>query len=195
MWIPAARTRRSNVTARRHFSWKTTRAGNRALRPPRRVVRPGDRQIQRGAQQPGAHAGPERDGDGDLAIGHLAQRAAVLPRHPDRVRALFGETGLVEDQHAAPFGHHGPQAPPHRLGVPGRVGDEVLEGLIGRRLGHPGQHRLHRLATAVAEEPVDVLPQRHQLRAMAKADLELIQPPGQSSQQRPRRVVEHSPRA
>ena len=40
-------------------------------------------------------------------------------------------------------------------------------------------------------KPVDILAQRHVLRAMAEAVLELIQPPRQSSQQRPRVPIEH----
>ena len=55
------------------------------------------RQIQLGADQPRAHACPQRGRDGDLAIPNLAERAGVLPRHADRMRALFGEAGIVED--------------------------------------------------------------------------------------------------
>jgi len=58
--------------------------------------------------------------------------------------------------------------------------DEVLEGLIGDRLGHPRQHRLHRLALAVAEDALDVGPKSHQLRAMTKAALELLEPAHES---------------
>src|SRR2546430_10724920 len=99
---------------------------------------------------------PQRDGRRDLAIRDLAERATVLPNRADRVWALFRKTGAVEDQDAAAFRNHRAQSPPHLRGVPGRVRDEMLEGLIGDRLGHPRQHRLHRLALAVAEDPLDV---------------------------------------
>ena len=73
----------------------------------------------------------------------------------------------------------------------GRMRDEMLKGLIGDRLGDARQHRLHRLALAVAEDPLDVGPQRQQLRAMAEAALELLEPADQSLNARRRRVVDH----
>ena len=88
-------------------------------------------------------------------------------------------------------GRHRPQSPPHDLGLPRRMRDEVLEGLIRRRLADPRQHRRHRLARAVAQQAVDVLPQRHVLRPMTEAVLELIQPARQATQQRPRVPIEH----
>jgi hypothetical protein len=50
------------------------------------------------------------------------------------MRARLGETRFVEDQNARALWQRRPQAPPHHLGVPRRVRDEVLEGLIGGRL-------------------------------------------------------------
>ena len=88
-------------------------------------------------------------------------------------------------------GSHRPQPAPHDLGVPRRMRDEVLKRLIRRRLADAREHRRHRLARAVAQQPVDVLAQRHVLRAMTEAVLELIQPPRQPSQQRPRVPIEH----
>jgi hypothetical protein len=70
------------------------------------------------------------------------------------------------------------------------VGDEVLEGLIGDRLGDPRQHRLHRLALAVAEHALHVRPQGQQLRAMTEAALELLQPTDQSLHARRRSVID-----
>jgi hypothetical protein len=66
----------------------------------------------------------------------------------------------------------------------------VLEGLVRGGLADPGQHRGHRLASAVAQQPVDVLAQRHVLGAMTEAVLELIQPARQSAQHRPRLLIE-----
>jgi hypothetical protein len=65
-----------------------------------------------------------------LAIRDLAQRATVLARDADRMRALFGKTGPVDDQHAAALGQHLEQPSPDPVGVPGRVRDEMLKGLV-----------------------------------------------------------------
>jgi hypothetical protein len=70
------------------------------------------------------------------------------------------------------------------------VRDEVLEGLVGDRLGDPRQHRLHRLPLAVAEHAVHVRAQRQQLRAMAEAALELLQPSNQSLHARRRSGID-----
>src|SRR4029453_17582231 len=75
--------------------------------------------------------------------------------------------------------------------VPRRVRDEVLKGLIRRRLADPLEHRRPRLARAVAQQAVDILSQRHMLRAMAEAVLELIHPARQASQQCGRVLIEH----
>lgn len=173
------------------FFMEPDRRRNPRRRAPRRIGGPCGGQIQRGAHRPGALARPERGGDGDLAIGHLAQRAAILPRHAHRMRPRFREARFVEDQNPRALRHHRPQPPPHDLGVPGRMRNEVLKGLVRRRLADPFEHRRHRLARAVAQQAVDILAQRHVLRAMAEAVLELIQPARQSSQQRPRGSIEH----
>ena len=138
-----------------------------------------------------AHAGPERRRRRDLAIGDLAQRATVLARDADRVRALFGKAGPVEDQDAAPFRNDRSQATPDPARVPRRVRDEVLKGLVRDRLGHARQHRLHRLALAVAEHALHVGPQGHQLRAMPEAALELLEPAHEALDARGRRLVDH----
>jgi hypothetical protein len=69
--------------------------------------------------------------------------------------------------------------------------NEVLERLVRGRLAHARQHRGHRFARTVAQQAVDVLPQRHVLGAMTEAVFELIQPSRQPSQQRPRVAIEH----
>ena len=94
----------------------------------------------------------------------------------DRVWPLFRKAGAVEDQDAAAFGNHRPQPAPHLVGVPGRVRNEVLEGLIGDWFGDPRQHRLHRLALAVAEHALHVRAQGQPLRAMPEAALERLEP-------------------
>ena len=49
---------------------------------PRAIARPLGRQIQRRAQQPRTALGPQKDRRGHLAIGDLAECAAVLARDP-----------------------------------------------------------------------------------------------------------------
>jgi len=114
-----------------------------------------------------------------------------LARDPDRRSALFRKAGPVEDHHAGSFGQDGTETTPHAVGIPRRVRDEVLEGLIGDRLGDASQHRLHRLPLAVAEDALDVAAQRQQLCAMAEAGVELLQPTHQSLNARRRGVVDH----
>ncbi len=122
---------------------------------------------------------------------------AILPSAPQYCRATptecgpcFGKARAVEDQHAAAFGHHRAQPSPDAIRVPRRMRDEMLERLVRDRLGHPRQHRLHRLPLAVAEHALHVRPQRQQLRAMAKAALELLQPSDQSLHARRRSGID-----
>lgn len=147
-------------------------------------------QIQGRAETPAPEAGPQRSGDRHLAIRDFAERATVLPGHADRRGALLRKAGAIEDQHASPLGQYGAQAPPDAIRIPWRMGDEVLKGLIRDRFGDARQHRLHRLAVAVAEHALHIRPQRQQLRAMAKAALELLQPSNQSLQARRRREID-----
>ena len=64
--------------------------------------------VQRRPQHPGAHAGPQRRGHRDLAVGDLAQRPAVLARDRHRVPTLLREARAVENQHARALGDHRP---------------------------------------------------------------------------------------
>ena len=148
-------------------------------------------QIERSAEQVCPNPGPERRRDGDLTIGDLPQRATVLARDTDRLPPLFRETGAVEDQHSLVFGNQRAQLAPDAFGIPGPIGNEVLEGLIRAGIGDARQHRFHRLARAVAEESLHVPSQREYLRAMAEACLERFEPRHQSSQLVHRAAVGH----
>ena len=124
---------------------------------------------------------------------------ATLPSAPQYCRATPTECGpgfgkLVSSRIRIPLrsGSHGPQTTPDGLGIPRRVRDEMLERLVRRRLADARQHRRHRLARAVAQQPVDVLAQRHVLRPVTETVLELIEPPRQPTQQRPRVPIEHA---
>ena len=107
------------------------------------------------------------DRDGDLAVGLLAQLAAVLMLHADGVLALLGEAGIVDDEDplgaGEGLGHHGAVAWQDLLFVPGALVDELLQGLFGvfdveqfRRPGDAGGHRFDALALAVLEQAAEV---------------------------------------
>ena len=148
-------------------------------------------QIQLRPETPAADAGPQRHGRRDLAIRDLAKRATVLTDRADRVGTLFRKTRAVENQDTAPFWNHRAQSTPDLRRVPGRVRNEMLEGLIGDGLGHSRQHRLHRLPLAVAEDALDVGPQRHQLRPMPETALEALEPAHKALDARRRCMVDH----
>jgi hypothetical protein len=72
-----------------------------------------------------------------LAIILLAQLAAVLARHADRVGSFLGKAGVVEDpggDRAMP-GQCGQHLLAHRREhsriIPPGLGDEVMQGLVG----------------------------------------------------------------
>ena len=187
---PAARICRSSVSARRHFSWKRTRRGNlRAL--PRLGRQPLLGQIQRRPQHPGAHAGPQRRGDRDLAIGDFAQRAAVLPRDATERRPCLGKLVPSRISTPAALGDHRAQLPPDALGAPRRMRDEMLKGLIGPRIADALEHRAHRLAPTVAQQPEQIPTKRAALRHVREADLERLEPLAQAIEPR-RRVARQS---
>src|SRR5690606_7067163 len=130
----------------------------------------------RRAQHPGPDAGPERRGHRDLAIGDLAQRPAILTRDGDRAAALLGEAGAVQNQYPAAFGYARAERPPDTVGAPGRIGNEVLERLVGSRIADALQHRTHRLAAAVAEQSQQIATKRPALRDVREADFERLEP-------------------
>src|SRR5512135_790006 len=107
------------------------------------------------------------DRDGHLAVGLLAQLAAVLTSHTDGVLALLGEAGIVDDEDppgaGQGSGHHTAIALPDLLLVPGALVDELLPGLLGvldveefRRPGDTSHHRLDALALAILEQATEV---------------------------------------
>jgi hypothetical protein len=77
---------------------------------------------------------PQRGGHRDLTIREFAQRAAILSRHADGMRALLRETRFVEDENPTALGQDGTQTTPDGIGVPGSVRDEMLQRLVEARL-------------------------------------------------------------
>ena len=81
-----------------------------------------------------AHVGQEHP---RLAVGHLAQPAAVLPGHSRRLPTLLGKVAAVQDPHPLRMLQPGSQVllqPPYnRVIVPGRVGEKPLHPPGGLR--------------------------------------------------------------
>ena len=83
--------------------------------------------------------GRHRQADRHLAVVLLAQLAAILPRHADRVAALLGKAGVVDDPRLDRFvTRDGWQdtfahTAQHRLIGPRRLGHKVQQRLVLRR--------------------------------------------------------------
>jgi hypothetical protein len=106
------------------------------------------------------------DADGALAVGLLAQGAAVLALDADGVLALLGEGGVVDDEDrlgvGEGVGHEAAIASPGDLLVPIGLVDEVLQALVGvldaelERQVDACDERLDALAFAVLEQAAEV---------------------------------------
>ena len=187
--IPLARTCRSNVQRELPLRLPADtgrNAGARALRW--RQPRLGE--IQRRAQHPRLCPRPQRDRHRRLAVGDFPQRAAVLPRHADRVRPLLRKARAVENEDARAIGNRGAQVSPHGVGRPRRIGDEMLKRLIRARIADALQHRAHRFAAAVAQQPEQVAAKRAALRHVREAHLERLEPSAQAIEPRRRTARE-----
>ena len=126
------------------------------------------------------------DRDGDLAVGLLAQLAAVLMLDADGVLALLGEAGIVDDEDPLGTGeglsHHGAVAMEDPLFVPGALVDELLHGLFGivdvaRSSAGSGtrlDHGLDALALAVLEQAAEVDAAPGALGGVAEVVMEVL---------------------
>jgi hypothetical protein len=105
--------------------------------------------------------------DGDLAVGLLAQLAAILVLDADGVLALLGVPRIVD--HKDPLGtgeglsHHRSVTMEYFLLVPGTLVDELLHGLFGivdvaefRREWNTFHHGLDALALAILDQTTKV---------------------------------------
>lgn len=77
-------------------------------------------------------------------------------------------------------------------GLPRRIGDEVLQGLVTDRIAQPAVPGLHRLAPAVVEEPFEVLTRGGALGRPTEAGAEAIHERPEAFQQRARRPRRHA---
>jgi hypothetical protein len=107
------------------------------------------------------------------------------------MRPLLGEARAVENQHALAIGHGGAQAPPHVLGHPRRLADEMLKGFVAARGVDACQHRAHRLAATVAQQAEQVPTERASLCHVPEAVLERLEPRAQAIEPRRRIARQH----
>src|SRR6185295_479953 len=122
------------------------------------IVGPLRRQVQLPTQRHTTAIGSEMDRDGDLTIRRLAQSAAILPRHAYRMRPLFREAGLVDDQHGLrQQSVHQLQGKRFMEGLPGprTLVDKLLQPLR-IRLADAASDRLDRLALAFHEQAAHI---------------------------------------
>ena len=125
--------------------------------PPLGVARPGLGQVEPiGDRQAGMVVG-HRQTHRHLTVVLLAELAAVLPRHPNRVLALLRETGVVDDPVL------------HRPVPPERRQDLLSHGAQQRRIAPLGlgHHVMQRLMPRPHSCWLD--PRRHRLDALAGA--------------------------
>jgi hypothetical protein len=106
------------------------------------------------------HLGPgQGERDQRLAVGPLAELAAVLPLHADRVAALLRQGGVVHDQHRVRPAHQPvgglDQLVLQRCRGPGGGRDEVVQ-LLGVARRDACRHRLDALALAGRDQPLEV---------------------------------------
>lgn len=108
--------------------------GNLRRGPSRRIVGPGGSQVQRHVDGQVRRVSRHHERRSGLAIGNLAERAAVLPLHTHGVAAAFGKGGVIADpglnRRAPGHGTKGvASGDAADLSVgPGRVGHEAFAG-------------------------------------------------------------------
>jgi hypothetical protein len=121
--------------------------------------------------------GRHRQADRDLAIVRFAQLTAILPCHADRVAALLGKPGVVDDPRLDrlvtgdrwqdTFAH----TAQHRLIGPRRLGHKVQQRLVLRRGSPRRGHRRQRfdaLAALRRQQSNTVVPERPDPVGMAQ---------------------------
>src|SRR5918996_4196192 len=108
--------------------------GYACLAAPPQVLGPGLGQVQAHPHRPEGQGVAVAAGDRHLRVAHLAQGARVLAGHPHRSFPLFGEAGVIQQQHAIAQGSGG-QHQLHSLTIevfliPGHAAEEPLEALL-----------------------------------------------------------------
>src|SRR3954467_9688128 len=144
------------------------RLGHTGLLAPGWIINPLLRQVEAIGDRQAGRAIGKRERHGHLAIVLLAELAAILARHPDRVPALLGEAGIVDDPGLdGPSTLDGRQDQVAHRGEPGRIRPRRLTNEMQQRLvlgGNPGRgrdrgHRLYALAPGRHEQTRAVVAQ------------------------------------
>ena len=188
---PAASTVRTWARAIRHLSRNGTCRGIRAWARRSSATHVCGRYNSNEVNQ-GQFAGQQCRRHRDLAIGHLAQRAAILALLADRRGTLLRQPRVIDRQDAGPHRHHLAQPAPERARFPRRMGDEVLQALIRARVAQPPVHRLHRFAVAVVQKALEVPTGVGSVRAAPETRGELIEKRPEPRQQHARPSVGHA---
>src|SRR5919112_1274111 len=95
--MPASRACRSWSSAMAVLVSKPIASGTPALAPPCRILGPDLGQVEPVGDRQAGLVVRHRQADRHLAVLLLAELAAVLPRYPDRVRALLREGGVIHN--------------------------------------------------------------------------------------------------
>jgi hypothetical protein len=142
-------------------------SGTPGLLAARGVLRPALGQIQPVGDGQAHRVIGHRQRDGDLAIGLLAELAAVLVRHADRVRPALGKARVVDDPGLdRPVPLHRRQHEIAHLAEHLRVGPFALGEKVGLMLGagrigcRRRRDRLRALPLAIQEQPRAVIAHR-----------------------------------
>ena len=171
-------------------AWSRTRAvGHMGRRHPRRILRPGLRQIQCAVDEGVVMPRDEGREHADLAVRDLARRPRVsTERSLDASTtdttgclALLRKAGLIDSQHRVPVGQALHHIVPHdiaqRIGVPSGATENSLltpwTRIAGRLRLHPP-----RLATFVPKQPIEKQAnrRRHTILAEKRPDPSLLLP-------------------
>jgi hypothetical protein len=156
---------------------KSNRLGDASRGAAHGVGRPLQRQIQPPGDRQARRMVGQRQADRDLAVVLFAELAAILTRHPDRMTALLGKAGVVDDpgfDRAAAFDEwQGQLLDPaeNPLIRPRCVGNEMQQRLVlGRdsRRCRYRRDRLDALAFAWHQQAQAVITQR--LRSICMPD-------------------------
>ena len=134
------------------------RLGDLARRLARRIFHPRRRQVEPPGERAAHLRGAKVQAHRDLAVGQLAERAAILPGHADGRLARFGKGSLIDHPNlrlAQGIDHLLRQRALHLLDRPGALAGKLPQGLhVG---AHARRHRLDGLALAIEQQAFEIL--------------------------------------
>ncbi len=117
------------------FGLEPTSVRDAGLLAARAIVDPVGREVEFAINEGMACGGDKTEKDADLAVFHLSGAAAPLGFDASGIPALFGKAGFIEGQNgvlgAQMLDGIGPQVIAEQIGVPDRVGEQVLHAVGG----------------------------------------------------------------